>query len=161
MKNEKIEIIYLRANLSDLSEIDRQLISHAKLSFENAYAPYSGFRVGASVLLDNKRIINGNNQENVAFPSGICAERVALFYASSKYPDVKINTIAISASTSLFDINKIVAPCGLCRQVMAEYQKKQDLNIRVILNMKQEVLIMDKVDDLLPCMFACGELKKY
>ena len=161
MKNEKIEISYLRASLSDLSKIDQQLISHAKLSLKNAYAPYSGFSVGASVLLDNKRIVNGNNQENVAFPSGICAERVALFYASSKYPDVKINTIAISASTKFFDINKIVAPCGACRQVMAEYQNKQDLNIRVILNMKKEVIVMDKVDDLLPFMFVCGELKKY
>ncbi len=151
----------MRSVLSDLNKIDQKLINSAKESIKTAYAPYSGFMVGASVLLDNNEIINGSNQENSAFPSGICAERVALFYASSRYPNIKINTIAISAIAQDFDVNEIVAPCGACRQVMAEYQQKQSSIIRVILNVNNDVLIIDKVDDLLPLMFTNNMLKKY
>ena len=161
MRREKIEISFMRSVLSDLNKIDQKLINSAKESFKTAYAPYSGFMVGASVLLDNNEIINGSNQENSAFPSGICAERVALFYASSRYPNIKINTIAISAIAQDFDINEIVAPCGACRQVMAEYQQNQFSNIRVILNVNNDVLIINKVDDLLPLMFTNNMLKKY
>tara|TARA_B100000902_G_scaffold208105_2_gene198120 strand:+ start:21107 stop:21592 length:486 start_codon:yes stop_codon:yes gene_type:complete len=161
MRREKIEISFMRSVLSDLNKIDQKLINSAKESIKTAYAPYSGFMVGASVLLDNNEIINGSNQENSAFPSGICAERVALFYASSRYPNIKINTIAISAIAQDFDVNEIVAPCGACRQVMAEYQQKQSSIIRVILNVNNDVLIIDKVDDLLPLMFTNNMLKKY
>ena len=118
--------------------------------------------VGASVLLENGEIINGSNQENVAYPSGLCAERVALFYAGAKYPEVAIKTIAISAKSKTFEIDDVVSPCGACRQVMAEYQQKQGQNIRLLLHpTNDEVLIANSVTDLLPFMFNSEKLRKF
>ena len=128
----------------------------------SAYDPYSGFLVGASVLLENGEIVSGNNQENVAYPSGLCAERVALYYAGAKYPKVSVKTIAISAKSKTYDIADIVSPCGACRQVMAEYQQKQKQNIRVLLHSpNDEVLIANSVEDLLPFMFNSEQLRKF
>ena len=101
-------------------------MQNAKSALKTAYAPYSGFFVGASVLLENGEIINGSNQENVAYPSGLCAERVALFYAGARYPDVKVKTIAVSVLSKNFEVTDVISPCGACRQVMAEYEEKQE-----------------------------------
>jgi cytidine deaminase len=162
MKKEKIELIFTRAKLEELSQGEQELITNAQHAFSNAYAPYSGFIVGASVLLENGEIISGSNQENVAYPSGICAERVALFYAVAKYPEVAINTIAISAKSKTFEIEDVVSPCGACRQVMAEYQQKQGKNIRILLHSpNDEVLIANSVTDLLPFMFNSEKLRKF
>ncbi|HIE73751.1 MAG TPA: cytidine deaminase, partial [Flavobacteriales bacterium] len=110
----------------------------------------------------NGEIINGSNQENIAYPSGLCAERVALYYAGAKYPDVSVKTIAISAKSKTYDIIDVVSPCGACRQVMAEYQQKQKQNIRVLLHSpNDEVLIANSVDDLLPFMFNSEQLRKF
>ena len=95
-----------------------------KKLFQTAYAPYSGFLVGASILLENGEMINASNQENVVYPSGLCAE-VAMFYVGSKFPDVKIDTIAVSVFSKDFEVTDIISPCGACRQVMAEYEDKQ------------------------------------
>ena len=95
MQEKKIELSFILAHLNELSAQEQQLVANAKSAFKTAYAPYSGFLVGASVLLENGEVINGSNQENVAYPSGLCAERVALFYAGAKFPDVKINIVAI------------------------------------------------------------------
>ena len=160
MQEKKIELSFILAHLSELSAQEQQLVANAKSAFKTAYAPYSGFLVGASVLLENGEVINGSNQENVAYPSGLCAERVALFYAAAKFPDVKINTVAISVLSKNFEVKDVISPCGACRQVMAEYEDKQDKPIKVILHSPtDEVLIANKVEDLLPFMFKSPSLK--
>ena len=162
MQEKKIEISFISANLSELSAEEQQLVSSAKLAFKTAYAPYSGFLVGASVLLANGEVISGSNQENVAYPSGLCAERVALFYAGAKYPDIKINTIAVSIFSQKFKEVDVISPCGACRQVMAEYEDKQEQPIKVILHSPtDEVLIANTVESLLPYMFKSSLLKNY
>jgi cytidine deaminase len=162
MQEKKIELSFITAHISDLSEQEQQLVSNAKSAFKTAYAPYSGFLVGASVLLENGEIINGSNQENVAYPSGLCAERVALFYAGARYPDIKVKTIAVSVLSKNFEVNDVISPCGACRQVMAEYEDKQEQSIKVILHSPtDEVLIANTVEDLLPFMFKSPLLKKH
>jgi cytidine deaminase len=162
MKEEKINLTFLKAHFNELDEAEQQLINMAKSAYSNAYAPYSGFLVGAAVLLENDKIISGNNQENVAYPSGLCAERVALYYAGANYPNVKVKTIAISAKSKTYDITDVVSPCGACRQVMAEYQQKQHKNIRVLLHSSNnELLIANSVEDLLPFMFNSEQLRKF
>ena len=142
MKEEEIILRFNRAKFNELSKTEQELIEKAKDAFSIAYAPYSGFLVGASVLLENAKIISGNNQENVAYPAGLCAERVALFYAGSKYPEVGIKTIAISAKLKTFEIKDVVSPCGSCRQVMAEYQQKQGKNIRILLHSHNDDILI-------------------
>jgi cytidine deaminase len=162
MQEKKIELSFITAHLSELSEQEQQLVANAKSSLKTAYAPYSGFLVGASVLLENGEIINGSNQENVAYPSGLCAERVALFYAGARYPDVKVKKIAVSVLSKNFEVTEVVSPCGACRQVMAEYEEKQEEAIKVILHSPtDEVLIANTVEDLLPFMFKSPLLKKH
>jgi cytidine deaminase len=162
MQEKKIELSFILAHLNELPAQEQQLVANAKAAFKTAYAPYSGFLVGASVLLENGEVINGSNQENVAYPSGLCAERVALFYAGAKFPDVKINTVAISVLSKNFEVNDVISPCGACRQVMAEYEDKQHRPIKVILHSPtDEVLIANKVEDLLPFMFKSPSLKLY
>ena len=162
MQEKKIEISFISANLSELSAEDQQLVSSAKSAFKTAYAPYSGFFVGASVLLANGEVISGSNQENVAYPSGLCAERVALFYAGAKYPNIKINTIAVSIFSQNFKEEDVISPCGACRQVMAEYEDKQEQPIKVILHSPTDnVLIANTVESLLPFVFKSSLLKNY
>ena len=98
---------------------------------KNAYAPYSKFRVGVAIILDNGKIILGSNQENAAYPSGLCAERVAAFHASSQFPDAKFITIAITANSKEFNINAPIYPCGACRQVLAEYEFHFEKDIKI------------------------------
>ena len=162
MKEEKLELSFIRAKFLELIPEEQTLIKNAKDSLNSGYAPYSGFLVGASILLENGEIINGSNQENVAYTSGLCAERVALFYAGSKFPKIAIKTIAVSALSKSFNINDTVSPCGACRQVMAEYQQKQNSEIRILLHStNDDVLIANSVQDLLPFMFTSPLLKKY
>ena len=162
MQEKKIELSFTLAHLSELSAEEQQLVSNAKSALKTAYAPYSGFSVGASVLLENGEVINGSNQENVAYPSGLCAERVALFYAGAKYPNIKINTIAVSVLSKNFEVTDVISPCGACRQVMAEYEDKQDKAIKVILHSPtDEVLIANTVEDLLPFMFKSPLLRNH
>ena len=162
MQEKKIELSFILAHLSELSAQEQQLVANAKAAFKTAYAPYSGFLVGASVLLENGEVINGSNQENVAYPSGLCAERVALFYVGSQYPNCIIKTIAISAFSQSFTIEDYISPCGACRQVMAEYEEKQKSKIKVLLHSPNgKVLISESVEDLLPFIFKSPFLKKY
>ena len=134
MQEKKITLNFISSHLSELDIKDQELIANAKEAFVTAYAPYSGFLVGASILLENGEIINGSNQENVAYPSGLCAERVAMFYVGSKFPDIKIETIAVSVLSKSFEVTDVISPCGACRQVMAEYEEKQGQPIKVILH---------------------------
>ena len=120
-----------------------------------AYAPYSNFKVGASVRLENGEIVVGNNQENIAYPSGLCAERVALFYVGANYPNVSIETICIVAKGDLIPIDSILAPCGCCRQVMIESEQRQSKPIRVILvNQNKTVVVIETVKHFLPFIFG-------
>ena len=162
MQEKKITLNFISSHLSELDIKDQELIANAKEAFVTAYAPYSGFLVGASILLENGEIINGSNQENVAYPSGLCAERVAMFYVGSKFPDIKIETIAVSVLSKSFEVTDVISPCGACRQVMAEYEDKQGQSIKVILHSPNDhVLIANQVQDLLPFMFNSPHFKKH
>ena len=161
MLKENITISYLRAKFNDLTAIEKELIQRSKDALKDAYAPYSGFLVGSSVLLSDGKIISANNQENVAFPSGLCAERVVLFNAGANYPNLEIDIIAVSAKSTSYEITDIISPCGVCRQVMAQYQQKQNKKIKILLHLNNdEVLIFSSVDDLLPLLFTNPNLKK-
>ncbi|MAO71083.1 MAG: cytidine deaminase [Flavobacteriales bacterium] len=162
MIEKKITTTFIKSEFNVLTDSDKNLIRIAKNSLKSAYAPYSGFLVGASVLLENGEIIAGNNQENVAYPSGLCAERVAIFYASSEFPNAKIKAIAVTAISKKFEIKDVISPCGACRQVISEYEVKQNENIRVLLHQANDtVIIINSISDLLPFMFISKELKNY
>ena len=121
---------------------------------KKAYAPYSQFRVGAALLLDNGKIVLGSNQENAAYPSGLCAERVAIFYAGSRYPDAKILKIAITAASDTNQTTAPIPPCGSCRQSIAEYEIKQDTPIEIyFMGEIGEVYKSASLKNLLPFMF--------
>lgn len=145
-----IQINYLDYESSnDLKGIHKDLLVKAKEVSSQAYAPYSNFSVGAAVLLENGKEIYGTNQENRAFPSGLCAERVALFSAGANYPTQRILAIAIYAATE-----DQISPCGSCRQVMLEYEEKQGESVEIFLmNGKGEVRYFDGIGNLLPLGF--------
>lgn len=144
--------------VSDMSKKEGELIALAKQSIKNAYAPYSQFFVGAAVLLENGKIITGNNQENAAYPSGLCAERVALFYASSQFPGIGVKCIAIAVKSKKMTVNEPLSPCGSCRQVIAEYEKLHQKPIKIIMTgEKGSIYVAKSIESLLPLMFS----KKY
>ena len=146
---------------SELIEEDRQLLISAWEACELAYAPYSNFHVGAALILANDRVFKGNNQENAAYPSGICAERVAVFSASSQYPGVPIKSMAVVAKTDVFNLSVPVTPCGACRQVIAEYETLSGEPIRILLQGNSDkIWIIEGIANLLPLMFHGGDLKK-
>ncbi len=145
----------------ELPKADLELLNEATKAASDAYAPYSKFSVGAALRLESGKIIRGNNQENVAYPSGLCAERVALFYASATYPNEKVESIAVTANTDELKFEDPVSPCGSCRQVMAETEKKQHTGIRVIMKGENgKVYVSENVKNLLPLMFKADQLKK-
>ena len=160
MKKNTITIQYKSLDLSEVSEEDKFLINKAEEIRDKAYAVYSDFYVGASLLLDNGEIIMGNNQENIAFPSSLCAERVAIFYCKANYPDSKIRKIAITAKSIKEAYHEVVTPCGSCRQVISEYERNQGSPIEIILKGEQEVLIFNSIKDLLPLSFESLVLRK-
>ena len=137
---------------AELSDKDVALIDKAKEAMKGAYAPYSNFCVGAAVSC-GESIVIGSNQENEAFPSGMCAERVALYSASAQYPTQKIETIAISAYNLVKNEEAVAFPCGACRQVLLEYEKRQNSTIRIIVASKEEVYIIEGAKTLLPFSF--------
>jgi cytidine deaminase len=162
----KKEIFQLEMNLyensNELQTTDIHLLSEAKKAATNAYAPYSRFKVGAAVLLANGEIVIGNNQENAAYPSGLCAERVALFHASAVYPNVAVLAIAVTAISEKSIIDEPITPCGSCRQVMAEYEKKSKSDMKVIMQGQEgPVLIAPSMRTLLPFSFLDDILLKY
>ncbi|MDQ3190903.1 MAG: cytidine deaminase [Bacteroidota bacterium] len=162
--SKKIRINIILDEFDTVSELNQQeqlLLEKASEAARNAYAPYSGFNVGASVLLENGTIVIGSNQENAAYPSGLCAERVAIFAAGAQYPNVKIKTIAITANSKNVKIDTPVAPCGSCRQVLAEYEKKNGGPIKLVLKGEQgKIITMDSVLTLLPLVFSSSNLGK-
>jgi cytidine deaminase len=146
--------------LENFTEKEQELIKSARNAVKLSYAPYSKFHVGSAVLLHSGEIIIGNNQENVAYPSGLCAERVALFYAAATKPNEKIDAIAIVAQAENFEVKEPVAPCGACRQVMGEYEKNQNQNIKVIMMAEgEQYYVVESCKSLLPLIFEADQLK--
>lgn len=160
MKEITLQIKYTEFDsLAQLPDQDNQLIIKARGAAQNGYAPYSGFRVGAAVQMENGVIITGNNQENAAYPSGLCAERTALFYAAAQYPNMAIVAIAVSTLNRDSSPSGIAKPCGACRQVMAEYEDMAGQPIRIILDSANKILIINGIDGLLPLRFKKEDLK--
>ncbi|HZL11364.1 MAG TPA: cytidine deaminase [Prolixibacteraceae bacterium] len=159
MKTREIRIVvYEYQTIDELPENDRLLLLEARRITALAYAPYSGFHVGAAVLLANDQIFTGNNQENSAYPSGLCAERVALFYANANYPESEVKAIAVSAAKNGVLVNDSVKPCGACRQALAEAEVRFDSPIRIILDGQDSILVLQGVGSLLPLSFSKNSL---
>jgi cytidine deaminase len=142
-------------SINELDKADQELAKLAIDAMENAYAPYSKFHVGAALRLENGEMILGNNQENIAYPSGLCAERVALFYSGANYPGIAIQTLCIVAKGDLIPNHAILSPCGSCRQVMLESENRQKNPIKVILiNQDGSLYVVDSVKFFLPFGFG-------
>jgi cytidine deaminase len=145
----------------ELTADDRELLNCAIKASDSSYSPYSHFRVGAAVRLANGELMSASNQENAAYPSGLCAERVVLFYAQAKYPDIAAEAIAVYAKSDDFMLDAPVTPCGACRQVLAEHENRHGNKIRVIMGGANGfVQITDGIESLLPLMFQLDQLKK-
>jgi cytidine deaminase len=143
----------------ELTAIELDLKNQAFEARSKAYAPYSKFTVGAAILLDNGVVVMGSNQENAAYPSGLCAERVAIYYAGANYPDAKIVKMFITASPQDRDLELPIPPCGSCRQAIAEYEFKQDVSIEIFfMGAKGDIYKSDSLKNLLPFVFDKNHL---
>ncbi|WP_341221435.1 cytidine deaminase [Polaribacter atrinae] len=153
----KIEVSTSATVYNDISELsveDKMLMQKAIEARNKAYAPYSKFHVGAALLLDNGEIVLGNNQESAAYPSGMCAERVAIWKAGSAYPEMKIVKLAITASSTITKVNKPIGPCGACRQTLSEYEINQKTPFQVLfMGEVGEVVVTESLLSLLPFSF--------
>jgi|SRR5690554_4094646 len=145
--------------LEECSDIEKKLIDAAKHATEKSYAPYSNFKVGSALLLENGEIITGNNQENAAYPSGLCAERVATFYANSVYPNEKVVAIAIAAWSNGEFTKDVITPCGSCRQVLLETENRFNSSLRILMYAQNSVYVVKSIKDLLPLHFGDEKLK--
>jgi cytidine deaminase len=146
--------IHIFDSVMELPEDVRNLMTKAVEARNQAYAPYSQFKVGAALELDNKVIVKGNNQENASYPSGLCAERTAIYAAGANYPDHKISTLAITATSEKHDVHEPIAPCGACRQAIAEYEQKQDQPIAIyFMGTGGKVIHVNALLDILPLAF--------
>lgn len=159
MKEASFTLNYRLADrLDELSAQELTLFEAAVAAREMAYAPYSNYKVGAALRLDSGRIVMGNNQENAAYPSGLCAERVALFAARSQYPNERIEAIAVMTDGAVAALP--ASPCGACRQVMVEFEALQNSPIQVILaSMDGRAMFVRSSADLLPFCFTCEQLQ--
>jgi len=147
-------------SIEELEEQDAYLLREARKVTEFAYAPYSNFRVGAFAKLVNGATVSGTNQENAAYPAGICAERTLMSTASSLFPGVGIDTVAVSFNNIRGESNRPVSPCGICRQSFVEFQQRTKNPIRIILSgMEGEVYVIENVENLLPLVFGAEDMK--
>ena len=155
MKQHTYEFAYeVYDDISQLTAADAALLEQARAVTAKAYAPYSKFRVGAALLLDNGKVVLGSNQENAAYPSGLCAERVAIFQSGAVYPEAKIVKMAITAASDTNQTKSPIPPCGACRQSIAEYEFKQDQPIEIyFMGEIGAIYISDSLKNLLPFTF--------
>jgi len=155
MINHEIKIAFKEYDaLTELESADSDLCLDAIKALDNSHSPYSKFRVGVAMRLQSGKVIYASNQENVAYPSGLCAERVALFYWGANHPDDPIETMAITAQTDEFQLTKPVTSCGACLQVLAEYEKKQDKQIKIILYCANgPIWVIKGIQNQLPFLF--------
>lgn len=159
MKTINLNIAIRHCQLDELTDADRELIDHAMKATDNAYAEYSHFYVGAALRLANGRIVIGANQENAAFPSGLCAERTAVFSAQANFPDQSIETLALVARNDNGLIDNPVTPCGACRQVLLGVEERYGRPMRILMYGKSGVYIVGSVKDLLPLSFVDSSMK--
>ena len=146
--------------LDELPVEEREVVDAARRATANSYAIYSHFNVGAAVRLDDGTIVCGTNQENAAYPSGLCAERTTLFWANSQYPDKSVTLLAIAARTEHGELERPIPPCGACRQVMLETEKRYNRPMKIILFGTKECYVLDDgVKALLPLSFDAGFLE--
>lgn len=162
MKERSFEFKFrMYASKLELSSEDQKIYNAAIEARENAYAPYSLFKVGAALLLENGEVFQGNNQENMAYPSGLCAERVAVFAASANRPGINFKTLAIVAGTDSDNKEVDISPCGSCRQVIAEYERLFENPIRILMGSETgPIREISSITSLLPFMFYEPALKK-
>ncbi|NRB83197.1 MAG: cytidine deaminase [Winogradskyella sp.] len=155
MKEVKLETtLQVYSNIVELPKDIQDLMNAAIIARNKAYAPYSKFNVGAAILLDNGEIVSGSNQENASYPSGLCAERTAIYYAGAKYPSAKILKMALTASSQNQITDTPIPPCGACRQAIAEYEIKQDQPIEIyFMGAKGKVVKSHSLANLLPVGF--------
>lgn len=146
-------------NETELPQDVQGLMSQAVEAREKSYSPYSQFRVGAAILLENGEVVTGSNQENASYPAGLCAERTAIFYAGAKYPETKIFKLAITARSENHTMEVPTPPCGSCRQAIAEYEVRQDQPIEIFfMGEKGKVVKASSISDLLPLIFDSSYL---
>ncbi len=158
MKEIKLETRIRIYPFSELTEDELRLVEEAREATRQSYAPYSDFHVGAAVLLEEGTIVTGSNQENAAYPSGLCAERVALFHAGHQYPDVPVVALAIAAVTKGHPVESI-SPCGACRQVLLEAEQRCGKPMKVLLCGTKEVVVAESAESLLPLCFGAKDLE--
>ena len=155
MKDLKLKVQIKECQMDELSDAERSLIDVAIDSTSRSYAPYSHFHVGAALLLADNTLIRGCNQENAAFPSGLCAERSALFAAGAQFPDVPPVMLAIAARDTQGELtDEPVSPCGPCRQVLIETETRYGRKLRILLYGKKKVFVMDGISNLMPLSFT-------
>lgn len=159
MKEVNITTTIKRYAFDELSKSDQELILAAQTATKGSYAPYSRFAVGAAARLNNDVIVSGSNQENAAYPSGICAERTTLFYANSQYPDQPVKTLAVAARTERGFLAEPIPPCGACRQVMLETENRFNHPFRVLLYGEEYIYELQRASDLLPISFIADSMK--
>lgn len=153
MKDQKLEINFRSCLLDELNADEQELVRVAMQATFNSYAKYSHFCVGAAVRLADGKIVIGANQENAAFPSGLCAERTAIFAAQSQYPDQAILQLAIAARNPNGFLESPITPCGACRQVMMEIEDRYGICLKIFLYGSKELYIIESVKDMLPFSF--------
>lgn len=154
MEEKILQIRYQECVYEDLQEKDRELLDAATDALKGSYAPYSNFNVGAAVRLSNDIMVKGSNQENSAYPSGLCAERTAMFSAASRYPGEQIVAIALIAAQHGVLQGAPTYPCGACRQVMAQYQIRSGKPMRIIVGSSDKIQIFTGVESILPFIFT-------
>lgn len=159
MKTINLNIAIKHCQLDELSVADRELIEQAMKATDNAYAEYSHFYVGAALRLANGRIVIGANQENAAFPSGLCAERTAVFSAQANFPNQSIEALALVARNDNGLIDNPVTPCGACRQVLLGVEERYGLPMRILMYGKSGVYSVGSAKDLLPLSFVDSSMK--
>ena len=154
MKKIDVSISYDKVEEQEMTPVEKSLLDAARKATYRSYSPYSGFSVGAAVLLDDGTIVEGSNQENSSYPQGICAERTAIFYAGSRYPDKKILALCIAARGTDGSFTTLpVTPCGGCRQALLESEYRQKSPIKVLLYGLDEIYIISSAQQLLPLAF--------
>ena len=155
MKELEIKAAIIEAQMDELTEEERSLVNLAIEGTNRSYSPYSHFHVGAAILLENGKTFIGCNQENAAFPAGICAERSAIFAAGAQYPDQPITMLAIAARNDEGEfMDEPVSPCGTCRQVIIETETRFQHPVRILLYGKRCVYVMDGIRQLMPLSFT-------
>ena len=159
MKTINLNIAINHCQLDELTVADRELIERAMKATDNAYAEYSHFYVGAALRLANGRIVIGANQENAAFPSGLCAERTVVFSAQANFPDQSIDALALVARNDNGLIDNPVTPCGACRQVLLGVEERYGLPMRILMYGKSGVYSVGSAKDLLPLSFVDSSMK--